>query len=474
MIHVPVLRWGQPYKSLSVDRVFHFDSGEPIAEFSQSDGMLIRRDLKQAHRARQVLREIPATELVARCERAADIFVNDELPIGETPQTPAQFVRCQSATTGLPEHMCRSNMGKLHYVLSNMGRILDALTRGLDLDILSEGYGRDAQGRLVSWQAQTDVLGCVLPSNSPGVHSLWLPVIPLQVGLLLKPGAQEPWTPYRMAQALYKAGVPKEAIGVYPSGADAGPALLQACPRTMIFGGQQTIEKYAGDPRVQVHGPGWSKILFGDDMIDRWQDHLDLMEQSVAANSGRSCINCSSIWVSRNGREIAAALAERLARVKPLPPEDPEAPLAAFTVAGVGEAISGMIDADLAQGGAEDVTAQIRGGSRAVARERCSYLLPTVVYAKSPHQPIVSREYMFPFVVVVECPEEEMLERIGYTLVATALTDNPQLRQRLLDSKDIDRLNIGPVPTTKLDWLQPHEGNIVEWLYRSRAFQSAA
>jgi len=37
---------------------------------------------------------------------------------------------------------------------------------------------------------------------------------------------------------------------------------------------------------------------------------------------------------------------------------------------------------------------------------------------------------------------------------------------------NIDRLNLGPVPTTKLNWLQPHEGNIVDFLFRARAFQS--
>ena len=36
----------------------------------------------------------------------------------------------------------------------------------------------------------------------------------------------------------------------------------------------------------------------------------------------------------------------------------------------------------------------------------------------------------------------------------------------------IDRLNIGPIPTIKLDWLQPHEGNIVDFLFRARAFQT--
>ena len=37
----------------------------------------------------------------------------------------------------------------------------------------------------------------------------------------------------------------------------------------------------------------------------------------------------------------------------------------------------------------------------------------------------------------------------------------------------IDRLNLGPVPTMQLNWLQPHEGNIVEFLFRARAFQTA-
>jgi hypothetical protein len=29
------------------------------------------------------------------------------------------------------------------------------------------------------------------------------------------------------------------------------------------------------------------------------------------------------------------------------------------------------------------------------------------------------------------------------------------------------------VPTTQLNWRQPHEGNIVDFLFRARAFQSA-
>ena len=80
--------------------------------------------------------------------------------------------------------------------------------RGLDLEILAKGYGEE-NGVTRSYQAHSPVLGLVLPSNSPGVHSLWMPIIPLQVGLVLKPGPQEPWTPYRMAQAFFAAGIPQ-------------------------------------------------------------------------------------------------------------------------------------------------------------------------------------------------------------------------------------------------------------------------
>ncbi len=108
--------------------------------------------------------------------------------------------------------MCRSNMAKNSFVLSNIDQILDCLTRGLDLSILSKGYGEEGRGVIVSFQAQTPILGAVLPNNSPGVHTLWLPAIPLQVGLALKPGSQEPWTPYRMVSAFIAAGIPAGSV----------------------------------------------------------------------------------------------------------------------------------------------------------------------------------------------------------------------------------------------------------------------
>jgi acyl-CoA reductase-like NAD-dependent aldehyde dehydrogenase len=472
MLHLPVLRWGQPYTSMDVDPVVHFATGEPIARVSRANGGLIQRDMRKAARARELLREFTIDDLIERIGKAGELYMTAALPMGDGTQTPDEFVRAQSASTGLPERMCRANMKKNAFVLGEMRQILTSLTRGLAFDALSDGYGEE-RGVPISYQVNSPVLGLVLPSNSPGVHTLWLPVIPLQLGLVLKPGPQEPWTPFRMAEAFFAAGIPRETISVYPGLGDVGAAVLESCGRSLIFGGTATVDRYRGNPAVQAHGPGFSKILIGDDQVDRWERFLDVMVDSVFVNSGRGCINCSGIWASRHTRDIAEAVARRLAGVRPLPPDHPEASLAAFTVPGAADAISREIDHDLEQPGVTDVTAGHRDGPRLIRQGSADYLLPTVVHCDSPHRAMAKKEYMFPFVTVVQCPEANMLGSIGPTLVGTGITCNPAFRRSLMDAVHIDRLNLGPVPTTQLNWRQPHEGNLIDFLFRTRAFQTA-
>lgn len=471
MLNLHALRWGKPYKSLETQEVVHFDTGEPIASISQVNGGMLQLDMRHAPRARSVLREIPTSELIAKCKHAAELFATASLPMGDGTQSVDDFVHQQSASTGLPEHMCLGNMKKNSFVLANIDKILDSLTRGLDLEIFSRGYGEEGRGVTVSYQVQTPVLGAVLPNNSPGVHTLWLPAIALQIGLLLKPGSQEPWTPYRMVSAFMEAGVPAEAFALYPGGHDVGGALLSRCSRSMIFGSAQTVQQHEGNPKVQPHGPGFSKIVFGDDVVDDWEKYLDLMVESVYSNSGRSCINCSGIWASRHTEEIAAALAERLGPADVLPPQDPEAGLAAFTNAAMATGTWSMVQQDFAESGVKDMTAGF--GDRLVEKERCAYLRPVIVHADSPDRAVAAKEYMFPFTSVVKCPQKDLVKKIGSTLVCTAITQDPDLIDELTESTHVDRLNVGPIATNRLNWLQPHEGNLIDFLYRSRAYQLA-
>ncbi|TWT97071.1 Glutarate-semialdehyde dehydrogenase DavD [Botrimarina colliarenosi] len=472
MIELKAIRWGEPYESLEVDEVNHFYTGEPVARVHCVGAGIIQRDAKKAVRARKALQAIPPAELVDRLKKAGELFESGTLAVGDGKQSPDDFIAQQSATTGMPVAMCKANVTKNAFVLKNIDTILDCLTRGLSLDTLARGYGDEGRGVIVSYQAQCDALGAVLPSNSPGVHTLWLPVIALQMGLVLKPGKSEPWTPYRVYAAMVEAGIPPETFCLYPgAGADIGGAILSSCRRSMIFGGPQTVAQYAGNDKVQVHGPGFSKVIFGDDCVDDWEQHVDLLVDSVYRNGGRSCLNASSVYASRHTKEIAEAMAAKLGPIEVLPPDNPEAGLAAFTIEGAAKAIWGSIESDAEAPGVTDMTSKY--GDRLVERPPVAYLRPVVLHHASHESETRNKEQMFPMVNVVECPQAKMLSAMGTTLICSAITNDEAFRRDLINSIDIDRLNLGPIPTPQVDWLQPHEGNLIEFLYRSRALQLA-
>ena len=472
MLHIPILRKGTPYKSVDVSRVPHFRTRETFVELSQANAGLIRRDLLDLDSAQATLSAFTTEQLIAMCRQAADYFMNDSLPVGDESQTPDDYVRQLSATTGMPHVLVRKNMSKISGVMAEMKSVLDGLTRGLDLKILDNGFGSH-EGHAVSFFPRTNSLGVILPSNSPGVHSLWIPAIAMKVPLVLKPGSSEPWSPYRIAQALVKAGVPKEAFGYYPADHGGAGAILQSCGRGMFFGDSSTVGKYASDSRVELHGTGYSKVVLGDDVVDDWEKYLDVMVASITENGGRSCINASGVWVTRHGKEIAKALAERVAKIVPRDAEDPEALLAPFANADIAKRISAIVDSGLRESGATDVSAKVRG-DRLVEVDGATYLLPTIVHVEHHEHPLANREFLFPFASVVEVSPEQMPEAFGPSLVVSAITNDSKLVNRLVASSHVDRLNIGPIPTMKIAWDQPHEGNLFEHLYARRAFQRAA
>jgi hypothetical protein len=83
--------------------------------------------------------------------------------------------------------------------------------------------------------------------------------------------------------------------------------------------------------------------------------------------------------------------------------------------------------------------------------------------------PLYNREFLCPYATVTEVPQKDMLEKIGYTLVLTAITQDKAFINELLECPHVDRLNIGPISTMKISWDQPHEGNMFEFLYKRRS-----
>ncbi len=468
MIRIPILRQGQPYTSVEEIEIVHHATGEPIARISQANSGLIARDVHRMDG--DALRRFTASQLFELCRRAGDLFMTAPLPLGDGQQSFDDYIRCLSATTGSPMVLCRANASKIQKVMTEMGQVVGGLMRHLDPGILDQGYAK-VSGSIVSYMRLAKVFGAVLPSNSPGVHSLWVPAIALKTPMALKPGREEPWTPYRIIQSLIAAGAPREAFGFYPTDHAGAGELLRNVDRAMLFGDANTTRAWARDPRVQLHGPGFSKVILGPDAADHWQKYVDVIVSSIKANGGRSCLNASAVWTPKHGRAIAEAVAAELAKVQARAADDPQAELAAFANPMMAESINATIDRDLGESGAHDLTEAKRGSKRLARIGRCSYLLPTVVWCESDEHPLANREFLFPYASVVECPANEIAHKIGPTLVGTVITDDAQFIRQVMDSENIDRLNIGPIPTWRISWDQPHEGNLFDFLYRQRAFQ---
>lgn len=465
MLHIPILRQGKPYESIDKITIVHHRTGEPVATVSQANAGLVGRDIRSMDDS--ILEQFTVKELFALCKKAGKIFMEGTLPVGDAKHSFDDYVSHLSATTGMPVTLCRNNAGKIFRIFDEIETVVAGLTRGFDLTILDKGFGDD-EGRTLSYFREGRIFGAVLPSNSPGVHSLWIPAIALKAPVVLKPGREEPWSPLRIIQSFIAAGLPAEAFGFYPTDHGGAGELLRSVDRSMLFGDASTTKMYAHDRRVELHGPGFSKVILGDDAANEWEKHLDVMVQSVSANGGRSCINASAIWTPKNADAIAQAIAEKLATWRALPADHPDAKLAAFANPTMPERINMMIEGNLP--GARDLVQDIRGTSRLVKEGRVAWLLPTIIRCERDH-PLANKEFLFPFASVIECPQDEIPEAIGPTLVGTVITKDAKFQRKMMACDDVDRLNIGPVPTFKLSWDQPHEGNLFEHLYRQRAFQ---
>jgi len=70
-------------------------------------------------------------------------------------------------------------------------------------------------------------------------------------------------------------------------------------------------------------------------------------------------------------------------------------------------------------------------------------------------------------------PQTEMLGSIGKSLAVAAISSDAGWLDSLMAADHIERLNVGAMATNHIEWDQPHEGNLFEFLYRRRSIQVA-
>ncbi|MET9872533.1 aldehyde dehydrogenase family protein, partial [Streptomyces sp. NPDC006386] len=287
-------------------------AGRESAELSLVPSLFVDRTMRAMRRA-----DAPEPdERIAMIGRAAELFATATLG-GLTPDEYAYRV---SRVGGTPISVVRATvtaiaarLRKAHYSVEQarpagaVNRWDDPLTR---------------TGRAV-WVRRGDVFAVHAAGNHPGPHSLWPEALALGYRVAVRPSRREPFTPHRLVTALRAAGFGDDRVALLPTDHATADTLLRGADLGLVYGGEDVVRKYAGSPRVLPQGPGRSKILLTRE-VD-WREHLGTIVDSVSGHGGTGCVNTTAVFVEGDPAPLCAALAERLAAVPSLPPQDPAA-----------------------------------------------------------------------------------------------------------------------------------------------------
>lgn len=411
--------------------------GVPVARVGVSPALLLQLALRRLRGA-----AVPS----AVFGRAGELFAEAELA-GESAD---EYRRSVVAATGLPHRV----------VSEGLRSVRDGLAQ------LEESNARQlpAPTARVRWVPRGRTLGIVTPSNHVDPHLTWARALSLGLGVIVRPGTRDPFTPFRLAAALLAAGLPPHCLSVLPGPHELGERLLAASDLGIVYGGPTAVSRWEDHPRVLTRGPGRSAVLLDQSLSP---DVVDALARSVAADAGVRCTNTSVIRTSEDPAEVADVLAARLDASPTLPAAHPDAVLptvSAEQAAQLRQTVAGLEQAGLRRHSADGGPVPLHDGSYAAR--------PVVLSTSDPRHPAIGTELPFPFVVITPWSAADGLEPFGPTLALSVFSDDLDLPSAALAEPRIRRVVVGgTAPWTSGPEL-PHDGSLTGFLLEPKAFLS--
>jgi acyl-CoA reductase-like NAD-dependent aldehyde dehydrogenase len=426
-------------------------AGNPLAELSLVPNLYVTRAMAALHRADT----LAVDERLAALAHAGEAHATGT--VDGVSAADHQFI--VSRTSGMPISVVRS--------------AAEAIARSAAEAYRSVQYARPVgavndwrdpltrTGRAV-WIRRGDVFAVHAPGNHPGVHSIWLEALALGYRVAVRPSRRDPFTPHRLISALRTAGFGDDQVVLLPTGYDAAGAILRGADLAMAYGGEDVMRKYATESTMLPQGPGRSKILLTAD-VD-WQEHLDVIVASISHEGGRGCVNTTAVLVEGDTTPVAQALAERLAAIPSLPPEDEHAVLPVLPVADAQKLeryLLAKAAGTVSWLGGDGVVDELGDGSAA--------LRPAVHELDRPGAEQAGVELAFPCVWVAPWTPEAGLAPLRETLVLTAITHDTRLVDALVAEPTIRNVYVGDHPTYWMEPGLPHDGYLADFLMRTKA-----
>jgi acyl-CoA reductase-like NAD-dependent aldehyde dehydrogenase len=449
-VELPALSTGRDFRARHREPVTDV-TGRVVAELSLAPELLINRNLAALRRTPA----LPADERAAALAAAAPLFAAGTL--GR--QSFAEYEQTVSLVGGVPVTVARTAAASLAARLAGAYQSAQQARPASAVTDLSDPVTRN--GRAL-WARRGHVFAVHTAGNHPGAHSLWPEALALGYRVAVRPSKREPFTAYRLVAALREAGFGNDQIVLLPTSHDQADALLRGADLGMVYGTAEVVAKYAADRRILVQGPGRSKILLTADAD--WRQHLDMIVESVAGHAGTGCVSTTVVLVEGDPAPLCAALAERLAALPSLPPDDEKAVLPvrpATTARSIAAYLRRVAAGARPWLGAGDVVDELGDGSAAMR--------PAVHQLDRPEAAQDCVELPFPCVWVAPWTREAGLAPLRNSLVLTAVTGDRRLAERLTEEPTISNVYLGNHPTHWMGPGLPHDGYLAEFLMRSKA-----
>jgi acyl-CoA reductase-like NAD-dependent aldehyde dehydrogenase len=426
-------------------------AGNPLAELSLVPTLFVSRAMSALHRAPTTPVEQRLTAIASAGEVHATGTVDGV--------TAAEHQFMVSRVSGMPISVVRSAADAIAQSAAEVYRSVQQARPAGAVNDWRDPLTRT--GRAV-WTRRGDVFAVHAPGNHPGVHAIWLEALALGYRVAVRPSRRDPFTPHRLISALRAADLGDDQVVLLPTGYDAADAILRGADLAMAYGGEDVMRKYAAYSTMLPQGPGRSKILLTAD-VD-WRDHLDVIVDSISHEGGRGCVNATAVFVDGDPTPVAQAIAERLAALPTLPPEDERAVLPVLPVTEAHK-LERYLLAKAAGAtpwlGGDGVVDELGDGSAA--------LRPAVHQLDRPDAEEARVELAFPCVWVAPWTPEVGLDPLKDTLVLTAITHDTRLVDALVAEPTISNVYVGDHPTYWIEPGIPHDGYLAEFLMRTKA-----
>lgn len=427
-------------------------TGAVVAELSLVPTLFVSRTLS----ALRAATSLAVDDRRKALERAGELFRTET--IGGL--TVEEYQTLTSRVSGLGISVIRQSTDRIAtYCASAHDRAHYARPQGA---VGSLRHAQATAGAAV-WTRRGGVFGVHAAGNHPAVHANWLEALALGYRVAVRPSRREPFTPYRLVSALRAAGFGDDQVAFLPTDHEAAEAMLRGSDRSMVYGGDEVIRKFAADPYILPQGPGRSKIVITAD-VD-WREHLNLVVESISKNGGVGCTNTTAVLIDGDPVEFARAVAERLSVIPSLPSLDPEAVLPVQPLETAHRIEDYLKKAAI---GAMPVL----GGSGIIddCGDGSAVLRPAVHVLGSAQQDQIGVELPFPCVWVSPWTPGDGTGALKNTLALTVIGQDAGLAERLLDEPSIRNVYLGPHSTLWSAPGVPHDGYLADFLMESKGF----